>query len=131
MIALTDGNDTASKIPLAEAAKIARDNNIQIHVIGVGDPTSLGEAKLDEEALEAVVGITGGEYFFAQDRDALAGIYDQLDQLSIRDVETETYRPRLERYHWPLAAAFVLALLQHLHLLMLTHAHQAKDEAGD
>lgn len=131
MIALTDGNDTASKIPLAEAAKIARDNNIQIHVIGVGDPTSLGEAKLDEEALKAVVSITGGEYFFAQDRDALAGIYDQLDQLSIRDVETETYRPRLERYHWPLAAAFVLALLQHLLLLMFTHAHQAKEEARD
>ena len=42
MIALTDGNDTGSKVPPAEAAKIARDNEIQIHVVGVGDPTVHG-----------------------------------------------------------------------------------------
>ena len=54
MIALTDGNDTGSKIPPTEAAKIARDNEIQIHVVGVGDPTATGEELLDEEALQAV-----------------------------------------------------------------------------
>jgi len=38
MIALTDGNDTGSKVPPPQAAKIAKDNDIVIHVIGVGDP---------------------------------------------------------------------------------------------
>ena len=76
MIALTDGNDTGSKIPPAEAAKIARDNDIQIHVVGVGDPTATGEELLDDEALQAVAGTTGGRYFFAHDRDQLAEIYD-------------------------------------------------------
>jgi Ca-activated chloride channel family protein len=111
MIALTDGNDTGSKIPPAEAAKIARDNDIQIHVVGVGDPTTTGEDVLDEGALEAVASTTGGRYFFAQDRDQLAEIYEELDRIGTREVEAETYRPRLDLFHWPLAAFLVLSLL--------------------
>lgn len=118
MIALTDGNDTASKVPPAEAAKIARDNEILIHVVGVGDPRSTGEEVLDEEALEAVAETTGGRYFFAQDRDQLAEIYDELDRIGTRDVEAETYRPRLDLFHWPLAAFLVLSLVSHTGLLL-------------
>ncbi len=118
MIALTDGNDTGSKIPPAEAAKIANDNEIQIHVVGIGDPSSVGEQAFDEEALEAVADTTGGRYFFAQDRDELESIYDELDRLGTRDVEAETYRPRLDRYYWPLAAALLLSLLQNAGLLL-------------
>jgi Ca-activated chloride channel family protein len=118
MIALTDGNDTGSKIPPAEAAKIARDNGILIHVVGVGDPTSTGEQELDEEALQAVADTTGGRYFFAQDRDELTEIYDELDRIGTRDVEAETYRPRLDLFHWPLAAFLVLSLLFHLGLAL-------------
>lgn len=130
MIALTDGNDTSSKIPPAEAAKIAADNEIQIHVVGVGDPTATGEEMLDEEALHAVADTTGGRYFFAQDRDELEGIYDELDRLGTRDVEAETYRPRLDRYHWPLAAFFVLALLQGVGLLLRTTWRERRSNHG-
>jgi len=118
MIALTDGNDTGSKIPPAEAAKIARDNDIQIHVVGVGDPTATGEELLDEEALQTVADTTGGRYFFAQDREQLAEIYDELDRIGTREVEAETYRPRLDLFQWPLAAFLVLSLVFHLGLLV-------------
>ena len=118
MIALTDGNDTGSKVPPAEAAKIANDNEIQIHVVGIGDPSSVGEQAFDEEALQTVADTTGGRYFFAQDRDELESIYDELDRLGTRDVEAETYRPRLDRYQWPLVAALILALLQHAGLFV-------------
>lgn len=118
MIALTDGNDTGSKVPPAEAAKIARDNDILIHVVGVGDPRSTGEEVLDEEALQAVADTTGGRYFFAQDREQLAEIYDELDRIDTREVEAETYRPRLDLFHWPLAAFLVLSLLFNTGLLL-------------
>ena len=118
MIALTDGNDTASKVPPAEAAEIARDNEIQIHVVGIGDPSSVGEEKLDEEALQAVADTTGGRYFFAQDRDQLEEIYDELDRIGTRDVEAETYRPRIDLFHWPLAAFLVLVLGLHAGILL-------------
>jgi Ca-activated chloride channel family protein len=118
MIALTDGNDTGSKVPPAEAAKIAADNEIKIHVIGVGDPSSVGEQELDEKALQAVADTTRGRYFFAQDRDELENIYDELDRIGTRDVEAETYRPRIDLFHWPLAAFLMLILLLHAGLLI-------------
>jgi Ca-activated chloride channel family protein len=118
MIALTDGNDTGSKIPPAEAAKIARDNEIQIHVVAVGDPTTTGEEALDQEALEAVARTTEGRYFFAQDRDELATIYDELDRIGTREVEAETYRPRLDLFHWPLGVFLVLSFIVAASLLL-------------
>jgi Ca-activated chloride channel family protein len=118
MIALTDGNDTGSKVPPPQAARIARDNGIIIHVIGVGDPTSTGEEKLDEEALTAVASTTGGRYFHAADRDQLEDIYTELDRIDTRPVEEETYRPRTDLFHWPLGAFMLLGLIFHAGLLL-------------
>jgi Ca-activated chloride channel family protein len=118
MIALTDGNDTGSKVPPAQAAKIAKDNDIVIHVVGVGDPTATGEEKLDEEALTDVASTTGGRYFHAADRDQLEEIYTELDRIDTRPVEAETYRPRTDLFHWPLAAFMVFGLLFHVGLLI-------------
>ena len=117
MIALTDGNDTGSRIPPAEAAKIAADNDISIQVVGVGDPTAAGEELLDEETLKAVAAATGGTYYFAGDRDTLAGIYDELDKIGTRDIETESYRPRIDLFFWPLAAFLLLSSVNGAFLL--------------
>ncbi len=117
MIALTDGNDTGSRIPPAEAAKIAADNDIVIHVVGVGDPAAAGEELLDEEALQTVAAATGGTYYFASDREKLAGIYEELDKLSEREVESLSYRPRLDLFHWPLGFFLVLSFLYGLAVL--------------
>ena len=118
MIALTDGNDTGSKVPPAQAAKIAQDNNITIHVVGVGDPAATGEEQLDEEALNDVASTTDGRYFHAADRDELEEIYAELDRIDSREVEAETYRPRTDLFHWPLAAFMTLGLLFHAALFL-------------
>ncbi len=118
MIALTDGNDTGSKVPPPQAAQIAKDNDIVIHVVGVGDPTATGEEKLDEEVLTAVASTTDGRYFHAADREQLEEIYTELDRIDTRPVEAETYRPRTDLFHWPLAAFMLLGLMFHLGLLI-------------
>jgi Ca-activated chloride channel family protein len=94
MIALTDGNDTGSQVPPAKAAGIAATRGVVIHTVAIGDPTSVGEEALDEEALEAIAETSGGQYFFAADRDSLEGIYETLDRLETRKVETISHRPR-------------------------------------
>ena len=111
MIALTDGNDTGSRIPPAEAAKIARNMDITIHVVGVGDPTTAGEQALDEEALKDVTRETGGRYFHAADRDELEEIYAELDRLDTREVETMSHQPARDLYYWPLGAFLLLGLI--------------------
>ena len=114
IIALTDGNDTGSRVSPADAAQIAADNEITIHTVGIGDPSTLGEEKLDEEALETVARATGGRYFHANSREELAAIYDELDKIEVKKVENQSYRPRLDLFYWPLAAMLVLTMGFHL-----------------
>ena len=111
LIVLTDGNDTGSLVPPERAAEIARDKKVTVHTVAIGDPEASGESKLDEKTLETVVQTTGGGYFHANDRAELATIYQRLDQLNPRRVETLSYRPEHDLFQWPLAIALVGCLL--------------------
>lgn len=127
MIALTDGNDTASSVPPAEAARIAADRGIVIHTVAVGDPAAAGEEKLDEAALRDVARATGGGFYRALDRAGLEGIYARLDQIEARKVETVTFQPRMELYWLPLAALLLLSMLfQALRLVRLPRRQAAE-----
>jgi Ca-activated chloride channel family protein len=110
MIALTDGNDTASRVPPEEAARVAHDNGIVIHTVAVGDPTAAGEEKLDEAALKSVADLTGGGYYRALDRQQLADIYTRLDAVEARKVDTVSFQPKVELFWLPLVALVVLTM---------------------
>lgn len=120
LIALTDGNDTASKVPPVKAAQIARDKGIVIHTVAVGDPQAAGEETLDVGALKNVAATTGGLYSHAADRGQLDAIYKKLDGLETRKAQTITHRPRRDVFWWPLAAGFIISLLQQA-LQLLPH----------
>jgi Ca-activated chloride channel homolog len=110
IIALTDGNDTKSQVPPVEAARIASDRDIRIHTVAIGDPTTAGEDKLDEEALRNVATTAQGSCFFAADREQLENIYDELDQIETREVNVISHRPRRDLFYWPLLAALLVSL---------------------
>jgi len=110
LIVLTDGNDTGSRVPPDKAAEIAADRGITIHTVAVGDPSAAGEELLDEEALKTIASKTGGVYAHAGDREELESVYQRLDELETRDVETQSHRPRSELFHWPLGAFLLLSL---------------------
>jgi Ca-activated chloride channel family protein len=128
IIALTDGNDTASQVPPAEAARVARERGIRIHTVAIGDPTTVGEEKLDEAALRSVAESSGGSYFFAGDRRELEGIYDELDRIETRQVKVISHRPRRDLFHWPLIAALALWMLEKA--LVITRQSPAAQTAG-
>jgi Ca-activated chloride channel family protein len=77
----------------------------------MGDPTAVGEQALDEKTLENIAATTGGGYFHANDTEELEAIYDHLDEINPRQVETQSYRPLRDLYSWPLAGAMLLTLL--------------------
>src|SRR5262249_55643782 len=112
LIALTDGNDTASKVPPAKAAEIAKDRGIVIHTVAVGDPRAAGEEALDVDTLKNVAATTGGSYAHAEDHAQLSAIYRQLDKLETHQAETVTHRPRRDLFWWPLAAALFITVAQ-------------------
>lgn len=111
MIALTDGNDNASAVPPTEAARVARDRDITIHAIAMGDPTTVGEEKIDEEELRSVAAVTEGQMFLALNRDELSKVYERLDEIETREVTTVSHRPRRDLYYWPIAAALLASWL--------------------
>ena len=112
IIALTDGNDTKSQVPPVEAARVAAQRDIRIHTVAIGDPLTVGEEKLDEAVLRQVAEVAGGKYFFAADREGLAGIYAELDRLETREIKVISHRPRKDIFYWPLLVALLLSLVE-------------------
>ncbi|XZE52202.1 VWA domain-containing protein [Planctomycetaceae bacterium SH139] len=129
MIALTDGNDTGSLIPPAEAARVAQDRDITIHTVAIGDPTTVGEEKLDQQAMQDVAEETGGDFFLALNRKELATIYQRLDEIETRDVKTVSYRPRQDLYYWPLACALLVSLAAHAWKILAEQVRGAQPSA--
>ena len=118
IIALTDGNDTKSQVPPVEAARVAAQRDIRIHTVAIGDPQTVGEEKLDEAALREVADVAGGKYFFAADRESLAGIYEELDRLETREIKVISHRPRRDMFYWPLLAALIVSLLEKMSVVL-------------
>jgi len=129
LILLTDGNDTGSLVPPVKAAGIASDRGITIHVIGMGDPTSVGEEALDTKTLEDIAEVTGGRFFLAQDRQQLEQVYSELDRLSTHELETLSYRPVTDLYFWPLGVMLVLVLVFHLLMVVRQWTRSSSDAA--
>jgi Ca-activated chloride channel homolog len=107
-IILSDGNDTASKMPPDRAASIARDRGIRVHTIGIGDPASTGEDRLDQAALKRIAETTGGRFFFGGNQQELMSIYTTLDALTPANQQTLTWRPTRELAWYFIAAAVLL-----------------------
>ena len=118
LILLTDGNDTASRVPPEHAADIARQNDIVVDTIGVGDPAASGENRVDLAVLQVVASTTGGHFFRAEDGAQLQAIYADIDRLSPAQLQTLSWRPKLALFQWPLGAAVLLSLLLWVALLI-------------
>src|SRR5215470_10640753 len=110
VVLLTDGNDTASRVPPEHAADIARQKGVVIYTIGFGDTNATGEDRVDLGTLRQVASVTSGQFFRAEDGTQLEAIYADIDRLAPVKLETLTWRPRNPLYQWPLGTAVVLGL---------------------
>jgi Ca-activated chloride channel family protein len=122
LVLLTDGANTAGRVSPDQAATLAARAGLTIYTIGVGAdrmrvPSLFGDrvvnpsADLDEKTLRAIADTTGGTYFRATDREALTGVYEQLDAIESVKSAGRVSRPVTPLYPWPLAAAFLLSLV--------------------
>ena len=122
LIVLTDGVNTAGVLMPDKAAQLARDNGVRVHTVAFGGdgtmsvfgfqlPMPGGGDDIDEGTLRAIAEATGGRFFRARDTGELAGIYGEIDRLEPVERPGEAVRPKIERYAWPLAVAWLLALL--------------------
>lgn len=131
LILLTDGNDTASRLPAEKAAAIAKEHHIVIHTIGIGDPNAAGENRVDLDALKRIAAATGGRSYRGENRQQLADIYALLDRITPSKVKHSIYRPKVRLYYVPLGVALLLMLAYHLLMLGLAPVKRRRDAGAD
>lgn len=102
IILLTDGVSVHSEIAPETAAQLAKAKGIKVYTIGVGsqgtapypEMTPLGvryvdmPVEIDEVTLKNIAQITGGKYFRATDEASLRSIYNEIDQLEKREIQS-------------------------------------------
>ena len=109
IILLTDGENNGGMVDPVQAAELAASLDIKVYTIGLGtngmastpvmkDPRGNliyqpRPVTIDEELLQRIARITGGQYFRATDNESLVQIYDSIDQLEKSEIEGfEFYR---------------------------------------
>ena len=108
LIVLTDGNDTASKVPPVEAAKVAAAYDIKIYTIAIGDPTAIGEEKVDLGVLNKMSSVTKGSSFQALNSSELKQVYSEINALEPELFDSISFRPRTSIHHYPIIVMVVL-----------------------
>ncbi|GAD79945.1 vWA domain-containing protein [Vibrio ezurae] len=109
-IVLTDGNDTGSFVEPIDAAKVAKAKQVKIHVIAIGDPTTVGEKALDMSTIERIALESGGESFQALDRHSLTLASEKIDALDPELYQSTTYRPKTSLHAYPIMLVVALYL---------------------
>lgn len=121
-VLLTDGANTAGAVAPIDAARVAADNGVRIHTIGVGaeqvtirsvfGPRVVNPSRsLDEDTLTEIADLTGGRYFRARNTSEMQDIYDEINRLEPSEIDGAQQRPLAELYIWPLAVALLLSAL--------------------
>ncbi len=121
-ILLTDGANTAGAVTPSDAARMAAENNIRVHTIGVGAEqvtvnTMFGtqvvnpSRALDEISLQEIATVTGGRYFRARNTKEMVEIYAEINELEPTAIEGVQHRPLNELFMWPLAFGLLLSAL--------------------
>jgi len=133
-VLLTDGENSAGVVNPIEAARLAAKNKIRIHTIGVGsDPRgtdtfalglSVRRSQVDEPTLRQIADLTGGRFFRAKSTRELEAIYREIDKLEPTENDENTFRPRRELFHWPLAIALVCSVLWGLYRWRANRGHR-------
>lgn len=126
IVLMTDGVNNCGASPLM-AAEIARDLGIKVYTIGVGrrgtapvpamDPfgnvtMAMVKVEIDEDMLREIAKTTGGEYFRAENAEALTRIYEQIDQMEKSKIEVTDYISYEELYIGWLIAGLVLLIME-------------------
>ena len=126
VILLTDGVNNSGEVSPQTAGEIAREFGIRVYTVGVGTrgkapmpvQTPFGEqyqqvdVEIDEEILTEVAKQTGGKYFRATNKQALADIYREIDQLEKTRISTIEFSEKNDEFLPFLFLAGLLFLLE-------------------
>jgi Ca-activated chloride channel family protein len=92
IVALTDGNDNASYASLVQTINEAKQMDIPVYVVGLGD---VNRAMLSQIATE-----TGGQFFYANSAKSLHAIYEKISEKLQSFYDLIYLSPNLSKGSW-------------------------------
>lgn len=121
-VLLTDGVNNAGVETPSSAAELARSQGVKVYTIGAGstgiapvrDPRGVLRSvpvQIDEATLRDVADRTGGQYFRADNAEALVDVYAEIDRLERTRITEERSRQYEELFALPLLAGLLLLVL--------------------
>ena len=138
IILLTDGVNNSGSLDPLSAAELAKMFGIRVYTIGVGSEgyapypvqDQFGrismqqmEVQIDEELLQQIAALTGGQYFRATDNEGLREVYDQIDKLEKSKIDITEFRKKHEMFLsfalWALAIFVLEITLRYLYFRLL------------
>ncbi|MBL0703252.1 MAG: VWA domain-containing protein [Sulfurospirillum sp.] len=111
-ILLTDGFNTAGKIPLNVALNAIEDEKIKVFTVGIGR-----HGDYDESVLKLIAQKSGGEFFTASNSNNLEKIYSHIDRLQKSELRAKIEFKTNYFYMYPLGLSFIF-----LSIYTLLHA---------
>lgn len=126
-VLLTDGGNTAGRADPLAAANAAKTMGVKVYTIGVGSRSggavdANGQAvpqksDVDEGLLKEIAKTTGGQFFAAEDTEALIKVYDTIDKLEKTQIKVESFEQYDDRFLGLAAAALVFLLGEFVFML--------------
>ncbi|MDD3323615.1 MAG: VWA domain-containing protein [Sulfurospirillaceae bacterium] len=104
-ILLTDGFNTAGKVPFNVALRAIQSEKIKVYTIGIGR-----EGEYDEAVLRHIAKQSGGDFYKAKDEKTLQLIYEQIDKQEKSLLKSQTIVRYEYLYMYPLSFGFVTLL---------------------
>ncbi|MGB3751458.1 MAG: VWA domain-containing protein [Arcobacteraceae bacterium] len=102
IIAMSDGEDTASTIPLSVVIKLAKKYNIKIYTISIG--------RANTYTLKQLSNANDGHSFVAATKDDLEEIYNTIDNLEKSEIEQNKIIVKEYYFFYPLLVSFLSLL---------------------
>ena len=128
IILLTDGVNNSGFIDPNTASELAVEYGIKTYTIGLGtngmalSPVALSrdgkfqygrvQVEIDEDLLQEIAQVTGGQYFRATDNRKLKEIYKEIDKLEKTDVEEFKFYNYEEKYRSLVLLAGLLLMIE-------------------
>lgn len=103
IILLTDGDDTASRIPLKVAVKMAEKYAVKIYAVAIGS--------LNTYVLNELSNPNGGRTFKAKSKNDLKQIYEAINELEKSKIDQNKIVLKEYLYFYPLFISFLSLLL--------------------
>jgi Ca-activated chloride channel family protein len=130
IILITDGENNSGSVSPLTAAEIAQLYGVRVYTIGVGSrgvayspvyrypdgrfAFDYTEVRIDEDLLKQISTMTGGQYFRATNNEALAEIYNKIDEMEKTLFETTEFKKKNEEFWFFVCVALILFCLEWL-----------------